>query len=56
MGAVKLTTLTHPKERMGKDAAEWIIHTIQTGNQGENIVYEPSLVIRDSVSAAKKGE
>lgn len=56
MGAVKLTTLTHPKERMGKDAAEWIIHTIKTGNQGENIVYEPSLVIRDSVSAAKNAE
>ena len=53
IGGVKLTTLTHPKEKMGQDAAEWIIQAIQTGNRGKDILYEPSLVIRDSVTVPK---
>ena len=54
VGPVKLTTLSHPKEQMGKEAAEWIIHTIQTGNPEEDIIYEPRLVIRDSVASTNE--
>lgn len=49
VGAVKLSTLVHPKERMGNDAANWIIQAVETGKYGESILYEPELVTRDSV-------
>lgn len=48
-GIVKLTTLSHPKEKMGIDAANWIIQTIATQKPQDNIIYEPQLVERDSV-------
>ncbi|GCF92658.1 GntR family transcriptional regulator [Enterococcus florum] len=51
VGAVKLTTLTHPKEQMGRDAAEWIVTTIETGKRQADILYEPQIVERDSVSS-----
>lgn len=49
LGSVKLTTLSHPKEEMGKDAANWIVRTIETGVPEENICYKPVLIERDSV-------
>lgn len=48
-GNIKLTTLNHPKEVMGKDAANWIIQTIEQGKPSENILYDPELIIRESV-------
>ncbi|MBO0410821.1 GntR family transcriptional regulator [Enterococcus hulanensis] len=49
MGSIKLTTLNHPKEQLGSDAADWIVQTIEEGREQENILYEPTLVERDSV-------
>ena len=49
----KLTSLTHPKEKMGRDAAKLIIKLISNGNHYEDsdsILYEPKLVIRYSTS------
>ncbi|KHD36085.1 GntR family transcriptional regulator [Clostridium acetobutylicum] len=52
----KLTTITHPKEQMGKDAAKLIINLINNSNHFEtsdSIVYEPKLIIRDSTLKLK---
>lgn len=49
IGNVKLTTLNHPKEQMGEDSANWIIEAIEEGHEPDNILYEPTLVERDSV-------
>ncbi|WP_430536651.1 GntR family transcriptional regulator [Listeria rocourtiae] len=49
VGSVKLTTLSHPKEEMGKDAANWIVRSIETGTREENIRYIPALIERESV-------
>lgn len=49
----KLTTITHPKERMGSDAAELIIKLIENKNKfdkNDSILYEPQLVARDSTA------
>ncbi len=48
-----LTTITHPKEKMGKDAAQLIIKLIQNNNHFEDsdsIIYEPELIIRNSTT------
>ncbi|MCB2305455.1 GntR family transcriptional regulator [Clostridium estertheticum] len=47
----KLTSITHPKEQMGKDAANLIIKLVNNNNKfddSDSILYEPSLVIRSS--------
>ncbi|MBC2079689.1 GntR family transcriptional regulator [Listeria booriae] len=49
VGSIKLTTLSHPKEEMGKDAANWIVRTIETGVPEDSICYTPVLIERDSV-------
>lgn len=49
----KLTSITHPKEKMGIDAAKLIIKLINNNNHFEDsdsILYEPNLVIRNSTS------
>ena len=46
LGNKKLTTLTHPKEKLGQDAARWIVTTIEKGQAQPNILYEPVLVER----------
>ncbi len=46
-----LTTIAHPKQKMGIDAAKLIIKLINNNNQfskSDSIVYEPELVIRSS--------
>lgn len=48
IGKVKLTTLEHPKEKMGVDAANWLIKTIETQEEQPNVLYEPKLIKRDS--------
>lgn len=50
----KLTSITHPKEKMGQDAAKLIIKLINNGNHFEDsdsILYEPKLVIRNSTTS-----
>ncbi|MDT2397251.1 GntR family transcriptional regulator [Enterococcus avium] len=49
IGSVKLTTLNHPKDLLGHDAANWIIEAIEEGHEPDNILYEPTLIERDSV-------
>lgn len=52
-----LTSITHPKEQMGKDAAELIIKLINNNNvfdESDSILYEPELIIRNSTSKIKK--
>ena len=49
-----LTSITHPKEQMGKDAANLIIKLVNNNNKFDNsdsILYEPSLVIRNSTAS-----
>lgn len=48
-GEVRLTTTSHPKEEMGKDAAKWIVQAVTTKKDGSNIFYEPEIIVRDSV-------
>ncbi|UFT99757.1 GntR family transcriptional regulator [Radiobacillus kanasensis] len=49
LSEVKLTTVAHPKEEMGKVAAETIINLIEKGKANiENPIFEPELVIRHS--------
>jgi GntR family transcriptional regulator of arabinose operon len=52
-----LTTITHPKEQMGKDAANLIIKLINNNNKFESedsILYEPVLLVRNSTCEIKK--
>ena len=53
LGNKKLTTLTHPKEKLGQDAARWIVTTIEKGQAQPNILYEPVLVERETVKKTK---
>ncbi|RAP77426.1 GntR family transcriptional regulator [Paenibacillus montanisoli] len=47
---VKLTTLTHPKEKMGEDAAQMLFELISSGGASvpASKMYKPDLVIRES--------
>lgn len=54
LGNKKLTTLTHPKEKLGQDAARWIVTTIEKGQAQPNILYEPVLVERETVKENEK--
>ncbi|MEI7026938.1 GntR family transcriptional regulator [Paenibacillus sp. y28] len=48
----KLTTLTHPKDRMGEEAAEALVALIEGGKpEWESKVYMPELIVRDSTRA-----
>lgn len=57
---VKLTTIEHPKIKMGEDSAKMIIDRIEKVNENnqknklESIVYEPNLVIRGSTKQITK--
>lgn len=45
-----LTTIVHPKDHLGSEAAEAIIHMVRyPGEPQEGVVYRPGLVIRQSV-------
>ncbi|ADH97884.1 GntR family transcriptional regulator [Salisediminibacterium selenitireducens] len=56
---VKLTTVKHPKERMGVDAAKLIDQLIRekedptVSKKASSIVYEPELVVRNSTKDLK---
>lgn len=52
---VKLTTVTHPKMKMGIDAANWIVSAVEKkGVNPKSIVYEPELVVRNSTALLKQ--
>ncbi|QYR21228.1 GntR family transcriptional regulator [Paenibacillus sp. sptzw28] len=50
---VKLTTLEHPKTKMGEDAVGLLIRLLEhKGGLVQDIVYEPKLIVRDSTAPA----
>lgn len=45
----KLTSINHPKEQLGRDAASWIIQAIEKSSfKQQSIIYEPELIKRSS--------
>ncbi|MFC4098592.1 GntR family transcriptional regulator [Paenibacillus xanthanilyticus] len=56
---VKLTTIEHPKTRMGEDAVAVLMRLIG-GKHGRgasgDVVYEPKLIMRESTAAAREDE
>ncbi|WP_040950929.1 GntR family transcriptional regulator [Gorillibacterium massiliense] len=49
---IKLTTLTHPQEQMGRDAAEWVIKKLQGKKDLPNSTYyQPVLIEGETVKA-----
>ncbi len=52
-GRVPLTTLTHPKEAMGRLAAQYIIEAVNGGDT-PSYYFQPELIIRDSVAVPGK--
>ncbi|WMT39501.1 GntR family transcriptional regulator [Paenibacillus sp. D2_2] len=47
---IKLTTLTHPQEQMGRDAADWIINKLQgKKNNPDHVYYQPVLIEGETV-------
>lgn len=53
----QLTSITHPKERMGVDAANLIVKLINNNNKFENsdsILYKPKLILRNSTALFSK--
>jgi GntR family transcriptional regulator of arabinose operon len=45
----KLSTVEHPKETMGRDAAKTIFDIIEGRPYEKNKVYDPELIIRESI-------
>ncbi|MNW68488.1 Arabinose metabolism transcriptional repressor [compost metagenome] len=47
---IRLTTLTHPQEQMGRDAADWVIKNLQGKKDlPTNTYYQPVLVEGETV-------
>ena len=47
---IKLTTLTHPQEQMGRDAADWVIKNLQGKKDlPTNTYYQPVLIEGETV-------
>ncbi|MBS4200504.1 GntR family transcriptional regulator [Bacillus sp. FJAT-49732] len=55
---IKLTSVNHPKTRMGLDAAKWIVDTVENNGKSDkkHITYEPELVVRSSTKTIGKKE
>lgn len=53
---VKLTTLTHPKTKMGHDAVSMLLNMVKHGTNMkiEDKVYEPELIVRESTCSPKE--
>ncbi|MCM3513293.1 MULTISPECIES: GntR family transcriptional regulator [Carnobacterium] len=46
---IKLTSINHPKEQLGIEAANWIIQALEKSSfKKESIIYQPELIIRES--------
>lgn len=52
---IRLTTLTHPQEKMGRDAADWVIKKLQ-GKKGlpNEIYYQPELIEGETVKELRR--
>lgn len=50
----KLSTVEHPKEKMGRDAAKMLFDLMQGDKSNQSIVYDPQLILRESTSTYKK--
>ena len=51
---VKLTTVRHPKEEMGRRVARFLINMIEQGEKNPFFVYRPELIVRNSASIPSK--
>ncbi|MFF2450027.1 substrate-binding domain-containing protein [Neobacillus sp. NPDC058068] len=55
---VQLTSVSHPKMKMGIEAAKWIIAAVENKNAAndlpKSIVFEPKLIIRNSTLPVKE--
>ena len=52
---VPLSSVKHPKQKLGKKAAEFLLHMIQSGSLGEDgFLFRPTLVARESTSVPKR--
>lgn len=49
LSAVKLTSINHPKEEMGKKAADLVMNSIEKKVYIQSYAFKPELVVRDSV-------
>ncbi len=45
---VKLTTISHPKKKMGKQVANFMLDMLDANNYKPQYVYEPELIVRTS--------
>ncbi|MFP3845693.1 GntR family transcriptional regulator [Priestia filamentosa] len=54
---INLTTLTHPQEQMGRDAADWVIKKLQgRKNLPKETYYQPVLIEGETVKALEVNE
>ena len=49
---VPITSFTHPKEGLGTEAAKKLIHMIETGTRGEDLIMKAEAEIRSSIAPA----
>ncbi|WP_027108627.1 GntR family transcriptional regulator [Lacticigenium naphthae] len=55
--SVKLTTVQHPKEKLGKAAAKWIIQALENPEfNKKSITFEPYLIVRNSTRKYKRDQ
>ncbi|OGX79596.1 MULTISPECIES: GntR family transcriptional regulator [unclassified Exiguobacterium] len=47
---VKLTSIVHPKQELGRAAAEWIIAAVEKTETPPSHTYEPELIVRNSTA------
>lgn len=47
---VKLTSIIHPKQELGRAAAEWIIAAVEKKEMPPSHTYEPELIVRNSTA------
>jgi GntR family transcriptional regulator of arabinose operon len=52
--SIRLTTLTHPQERMGRDAADWLIKRLQGKKDlPMRTIYQPEFIAGETVKTIK---
>ncbi len=51
LSPVRITSLTHPAERLGREAAARLIEMIETGNRAHSLVMDVNLIVKDSTKA-----
>lgn len=51
---INLTTIAHPKNRMGIDAAKFIIAAVEGKELDSSTIYEPELIVRSSTDIGKR--